>query len=688
MRSASTDAITEIIQNNLISHNAKTELKIEVEVSGAWVVIEDLNEEAGVDWSESGKNQKYATISLTPLAGTIKFSIFNYNGQNSPGSGTSYEGYFENGTRVRLTGGYNVSDNLTETTQSINLNDIAGDIIKSFFWRTEHSGGTVILDPDGGTIQHFTDWFDPLYDSETYDDSTYTPDAYTVHTYDSSVPGWEQFNKIKVTANNTDGKIYYRTFDDDDETDNSISRQWTLGGTTINGDTTVDFDDIVNERFIQIAILYDGISWGEGQIVSDITVYYQSSIEWIYTNVYYLDTPSFDDPPAPINPMVYCEGRDIWKNAIETDVNISDYSGTDISPTDFIKAIADKCRISYSATSIDTITGFVNINWAAGFTKPMKGNKAFELIMQKINTTGYQMYTGYDTTLDDNILFVTAKPDTLVADGVFSFNNYINIGNNKQNSDKMLKRYTVISDTQTVDAEEELDEESINATGVTTFNWAGAVEAIYIRFEANLPDNITATVVINRTGATLTVTAITGTVVVTAYGCQWTAAPTWEGEAINFTNQINGKGTTIKTDNPLMTSDAECKTMAESFIADFTSPVQEAQGLTWPYVNLFPEINDVYMLWRRFIFNDNLYYNTKITHHWNRGESPNESTMFNLDDSGRNFDETSYFIYDQVMKWDRGFVWDMGVSTPLTTEAEYNVTADALIAASINVDFS
>lgn len=845
MRSGSTAEITEIIQNQLIANNCKTEAKIEVWVDGGWEFLTDLDEEAGIDWTESGKIEKHATIALTPLAGTVSFRVLNIDGKYSIGSGTNYEGWFGLDTKVRLQAGYWIPDGLSETSESINLNSISGPFVKSFFHRTAHSGSTVILDQTVLDLSHFSDLFDPLYDSGTYasvsdidyatgtdenltspDDgwntasnlvlfgndggggfaytrlefdngnylwstggvligtsaawtgggggsvtgnlcfvpdgvgvnwdlfaaatnnglniftfpktgngttdggyaeyyynktafetafsgnaskiviatsgavykdsisaenqviasdgtigpagggtfqgSTYTPDAYTVQTYDSASPGYEDFTKFTITANNAIGDVYYRSFDFEATAATSEFSDWTSAGKLENGTKTVDFTDIENDRFIQIAVLYDGIAWGDGHIISDITVYISSNIDWIYKSVYYLDNPSFDDPASPTIPRVFCKGRDIWKRALSTDINIDDYSVTTISPTNFIKTIADKCKIPYTATSIANITGFTNINWGDGFSDIKKGNNAFEFIMQKINPDGYQMYPKYDETEDENVLFVTLKPNVLEGEGAFSYKNYINIGNNRQNSDKMLQRYTVITDSQVVDAEEQLDQESISATGDTVFSWSGGAE--YKRFEADLPDNIAGTVVVTPTGATLSVTSITGTVVVTLYGNKWkTTAPTYEGEAINFNNQINGKGNTTRTINPLMTSDTECKDVAESFITSFASPVQEAQGLRWPYINLLPEINDVYMLWRRFIFVDNLYFITKASHHWDRGTIPNENTMFNLDDSGRNFSEASAFVYDDEptpMKYDVGFIYDMGISTPLSTDQE------------------
>jgi hypothetical protein len=59
-------------------------------------------------------------------------------------------------------------------------------------------------------------------------------------------------------------------------------------------------------------------------------------------------------------------------------------------------------------------------------------------------------------------------------------------------------------------------------------------------------------------------------------------------------------------------------------------------------------------------------------------------TSFNLDDSGNKFSDQGDFIYDDIMIWDRGYVWDMGISTPLSTNAEI----DAASVLYYNVGFS
>jgi hypothetical protein len=685
MRSGTTVESNAEIVKQLVSPHCRTALKLELYIDGSPENIEDFDVQKGVDWSESGKNQKYANTSLIPLPGTVRFQVDNVNAKYSPGSGSYLENTLDIGTKIRLSSGYFLQEPLDQVENSFILNKTSGLIIGSYFYNTQFNTSYVEWGQYGGTITHFTDLFNPLYDSETYDDSTYTPGGYTVQTYDSGDQEYESINGFKITTDTTNGLIYYRTLNDANNLGDSVSSEWTLYGPTINGEISVDIPD-VNDRFLQVGVIFDGMSYTDVAKVTSIKVQVQSYIDWIYQSVYYLDNPSFDDPPAPLAPKVFCDGRDAFKLAIDTDVNLPDLSSLNRTPDELAKYICDQIGLGYSSTSIDDLSSFGNITWAGGFGDIKKASQVFEKIMEKINSGSYLMYLKYDKTLDDNILYITKQPNTsLEADGAFSYKNYISIGASRRNGDKAIMRMTVLTDTQVVKAEELLDTETITSVGVTTFTWTG--NAVYKRFTADLPANIKGTVVITPTSAALTVTEITGTVVVEIHGCKWDSTnPTYEGEAINFNNMMAGTGTTARSINPLMESDAECKSVAESLSDDFAEPIQEAQGLKYPYLNLIPELNDSFVLWRRYFLDDNIYSINKINHHWDESENPRQTTSFNLEDTGRNFSETSNFIYDDTpnpMKYDSGWIYDMGISTPQSTPEEI----EAATKYTYNVDF-
>ena len=88
-------------------------------------------------------------------------------------------------------------------------------------------------------------------------------------------------------------------------------------GATINGTTEITISSGNEDKYIQVAIIYDGITWDDDVRVTDITLYYQSYIEWIYESVYYLDSPEYTDPSVPEFPLVMCSGRDAFKRPLK-----------------------------------------------------------------------------------------------------------------------------------------------------------------------------------------------------------------------------------------------------------------------------------------------------------------------------------------------------------------------------------
>jgi hypothetical protein len=681
-REASTAERTEEFFLSQTSPNHKSIISLEVfnTNTGAYEIIEDLDTERGVSWTVSGKKEKFANFSLTPLTGTISFQVVNHNGEWSNGSGTAKENVIQNETKVRLKAGYLSKTAGDNQTSSLNLFNTFGAVVKSFFWHTVNSSGNVAVSSSpgtGNTVQHFADKFN-LYDSLNYDSGFYSPDAYTVQTYDSLGRGFQNIVSFDITADNTSGTVYYRSLNTTADLSYSESTNWTNAGATANGTKTVTVGS--TDRYLQVAVLYDGINWGDTLEISDITITYQEFTDFLYTSVYYLDTPQFVDPPAPQMPMIVCRGRDAYKRAVGTDVNVDDLSAG-VSVVDIIKNISDKVGISYTTASITDTSGAANRILSTG-VGVQKADKIFNLCMQIINTTEHQMYMEYDSTLDENILFVQPKPTIAEANGAFSFRNYTGIGNNGRNADKILQRFTVLSASLSTKSEEQLDQNTFTSTGSKSLTWAESAE--YKRIEIDQPDEVViSNLSVEESKIDFDIDALsTGGVTITAYGNKWeSTTPDAEGEAIELDNMTGHKGTTAAVINPLVRDNSEAKSIAESFISQFGTPVEQAKNLTWPYLYLLPEVNDVYLMWRRFIFNDNLFFITRIGYNWSIN---NESTQFDFDDSGLNFTDLGDFIYDSIMDYDKGFLYDMGISNSLSTDAEI----DAASIITHNVDFS
>jgi hypothetical protein len=192
-----------------------------------------------------------------------------------------------------------------------------------------------------------------------------------------------------------------------------------------------------------------------------------------------------------------------------------DMSGAGALQVDeLIKEIADQINLPYTASSIADLSAFGDITWADGLADLDTADEVYELCMQKILSTGYQMYLKYDETEDENILFVTAKPSALEADGAFNYKNYINIGSTRKNNDKMLQRISIISDQQVVNAKEQLAQTAYTTTGAKTMSWSG--NAIYKDISIDKPNDITISgLEVSPTQIDFTIDAITGTVTIT-----------------------------------------------------------------------------------------------------------------------------------------------------------------------------
>ena len=679
MREASTADRNDQVVIKEVSGNYRTAVRLELDNSGTWEPLNDVDVQKGINWSESGKKERYANISLTPLPGTISFNVYNENGKYSDGSGTAFEGLIDKETKVRLQAGPILSSlDGVDVETSLNLNQSSGLFIGSYYHQMAYDATPQVKVTQGATSgipSHFKDY--NLYDSLNYDSATYSLDAYVIATYDTYGQGYQNVNKITVTANNTNGTIYYRTFNSSSAVGISYLTNWTNGGATANGDTDISVS--LEGRYIQVAVVYDGISWADDNAVTAIKVTSQSYVEWLYKSVYYLDRPSFTDPKAPQPALVVCKGRDAYKKAIITDVNLEDLSAG-VAVDQLIKDVCDQIGILYNASSIGNLSDFPNRVLATG-VELKKADTVFEWCMQLINTEGYQMFMKYNDTLEDNIMYVQPKPTTADASGAFNYKNYESIDDVSKNSDRILQRFTTISNDQTPQAEERLDALLIDSTGAKSLSWtstAGGGNAEFKRLVFDFPNNITiSNFEATPTSFTFDVDSITGSVYAIAYGNKWDSDPDFEGEAFAIDNHKINQGITYKNINSLVISDNECKELSESFANDYGEPTIEARGLRWPYCNLRPEINDLFMLWRRFIFTNDVFFVTKITHHWSAGAAPNEYSVYNLDDTG--LDRGDPFWDDGTTQWDKGWVWDMGISTSLNTNAEIDAIADALV---------
>lgn len=684
-RTASSVDRTAQIVDKLKASNCKTYMFMEVDINGTWYEVKDLDVKRGINISKSSKTYKYANFSQLPATSSISFEIINKDGEYTPGSGQDAAGIFDLDTKIRVNGGYllDTTDGV-ESEKSVDLNPASyseTELLYTFY--SQKSGGNIVIDAsntDGNTDIYFSDFFQPYYDSETYDDSTYSHDAYVIFRYNLIHKNFYDVTKLKVTANSSNGNVYY--FMSDTIPTSTTLSDWTSLGATINGEQTYNID-YNGEKYVYIAIVWNGTTWCNADNISSVKIVTESYFENIYKDVFYLDTPAYTEPRSPGIPSVLCKGRDNFKRAIEVEIDTQDLSGG-VSIQQLIKDICDRIGIPYTSTSISDLTGFGNRVFSGGYTSvtgnstPIKANTIFENCMQIINKYDtanstdfrYQMYLEYDDTEEDNVLFIQPWPNTYQADYVFNYRHYSSLSNRRQNYDKLLKRLTVISKSQACAAESQLGTRNITSSGtaIQVPAAAGGNNFVYKRF--TVTDNGSSSdlsISINSVEPQYITFDVSGTTIdidITIFGNDWNTDPDYEGEWINYSNMVNNKGVTSRIINPLLISDDEARDIGHGFNEKYGSPTLEAMGIEYPYLNLLLEQNDTCLLWSRFLYLDDLFFITGMKYQWNIQQ---DSSSFNLMDSGLNFEDEGAFIYDRdeppvnttAIIYDAGFLYDM-----------------------------
>jgi len=682
MREASTPERTEEIQGLLRASNLKTHVFLEREVTkdaSDWAVIADLDGSVGVDWEKSGRKFKWAVPSLTPKASKISFTVLNRNAEYSEGSGTVNSGAFDNDTRIRLNAGYRL--NTAKSPQTTELDNFTGT--ESFFHHTKLLSGEIRLDATDSpfTTIYFNDFFKTNGTVKYTADPGYTATGYYIFTKNFTAPGIGNVTKLRITGNDTKWRLYWRSIPNVDSAKigNNKSTDWTLLGNSTASEQEFSLTD-ADCQFFQVAVVADGIgSWGDTTAITKIEFDFEDFFENLYKDVFHLDTPSFTDPKAPTMPLVKCKGRDLWKRAVENEINLEDLSAG-VELTQLVKDVCNQVNIKFSSTSIADLSVFGVRDLSDGLKDITKVNKVFELIMQIItqNDTGdrYQMFLEYDAVEDENILFLQKKPDTFVADFVFNFDQYESIGDSRKNYDKVFNRITMLDQSAVVDELESLDgPTNFTTIGDKTLTWTG--DAIYKQplITINSGDAVVTLKDVNNTSMEFTITGTTIDVDIEVKGNKFSAASPIYAEWFNLDNFSTNIGSTFRIINQLIKTDAEAKLMARGLIGDFGVPKKEANNLVFPYTHLLLEQNDMNMIWARFVFVDDLYLITGIKYHWDNSATPGDNTIFNLEDSGLNFTDAGTFNYDDVMDYDIGYLYDMGISTPLSTKAEIDAAS-------------
>lgn len=773
MREGSTQEITEYINERLIGDRLKAEGYLEYWNGSKWVHVVDLDEETGVKWGDAIRKDTYATFPLTPTASDISFKVINSNGDYSEGSGVAdKDGAFGLNSKVRWNAGYRIEDVTLLQEQTGNIFIIYSQDVKVSSQVAEIELGLLGRNiGQSGSALHFQDLFN-AYDEYNYDAFNYSLSSYAVFVDESiqTTPGnaYNIFNSVKMYSFGANNRVYVKPVYTTNAWETSTtSDEWIyLGKTTIvDGFNDLKIPEGVKGLYLMIAVVFgeDEIPGNYDNAVANMSYQYVQTYENIYQSVYYLDSPSFDDPPVGKSPSVVCKGRSSYKKALEQDVNFKQVEFAGTALRDIIKDICDMIDLPYTEDSIASMPSaeFPDRENYLGLTDVMKADRVFSDIMtilNKASASKYVMYTKYDDIIEDNILYVDLVPTEYIADFVFNYTYYSSVGALKKNYDKMLKSIAVTNDKKPLGSETLLLSESI---GVEETAFEISPPAMVTRY-ASSGDNGGAK---DITKDSITLTNTSGGTTINVYGCRFlskvsnedfqgtglddlihtgeqysgggsvevsvwvtsigtpdicawdikqegvivssgtglsmsksrqllddniyvrwpattghTLADEWQfickedapemfAVSADDTNMAENKGITKVHEIKIVYDEAEALDIADGMIDAYNDPVDEANNIQYPYLNLLLEQNDVAMMWTRNTFNDDLFFITKVDYKWDRAPRTGEGTRYSLNDTGLNFDELGdgTYTYDNlyentrevILRYDIGYLYDM-----------------------------
>lgn len=615
--------------------------------------------------SKGKRNKQYGKFLLMPPVFTVSAAMSNKDEIYSPGG--TLENVLDINRKLYPYMGY--------------LTDTAVDTAKSFvlasarqFYHTVVSGTTIIssssnVSPALTTFKHLPGITDSwmIYDAETYDDGYYAPAGY----YESEILRirdiyiGEKPKQIKVTSTTTKVDIYYRISNDKTDIENNIT-SFVLLGTCAVGANTWTMPTITNERYIQLAFVFNDSTYGESAVSAPQLVYDDYS-ELFEQGEYLLDAPSFSSQRG--NYIASFSGRDNLKRALETKVSTPDIS----SPTDIatiIRNIATRAKMPWTATSIPLTT--YTTSSADGYTN-RKALDCFEECVQYLNTfDDYRLWID----VDGNLTLGIKQTDVTGADWVVNYRYNAKTLQKQKTADMLLQRIMASNDSITMNAETQLDTDNFTTTGNKTLSWVTA--AVNKRWEVtvNSGDAVVTYVSNTATSMTFSVTGTTIDVDITVHGCTIDSPPACYAEEYNATQYEDGEGITHEIVNRYLTS-TDAADLCARMAADYGTP-EYTVSVEIP-LNPLIELNDRLLVMEKNTNTKTIYVVESISHSF-AAKGAAAKTSLSLRDIG--FTYASY-VYDRGdivgltdMQYDNGFVYEYDI-WPLEDTATYPHDVDA-----------
>lgn len=666
MKSASTDRRTYLIRNQLKSSQGHSYTKATyIDDDGLEQVFTDLKYPVHI--SKQGKPPEYANTNYKPAAAQTNFSVINRAGiYSNKNTASDYNGIFVKNRLFKFYDGKRLNE-LSDTADNIDF-----DMINAFHFFTKASGNSIVLDvenTDGETDNYFQDLFDLYYSGGLYSGGTYTPAGYFVATLNRQFKNIEKWNSFTVTCPSTGHSVYYRMGVDKDEIEfaNTTSDDWTFAGYTTGG-TDVFNLDVEKYSVIQVAVIYDGVTWSD-TVTTTITLDIQSYVEWVLLGSFYLDDPKFTDKPAGEISIINITGRNSWKKALEVEINLPDVSSMYLD--DLIEEVADQTGLSYTASSIADLSGYGLRVLTGGYGDSVKVDEIFNDIMDIIGKD-YRMWID-----DDNVLWVTARSTAYLVDTVFNYKNYIKADESNQ-SDKQLQRVTVFNKKNVLNATITLGSDTFVASGAQEISWANNAIAKYWEKTINSGTLDISDVEFDDTNkkAIFTLTGA-GSITITVKGNEFSSTePDYFGEAANITNLEANNGQRIQIENLLVKSMTEAKQMAENKIDDFGTPEFNVKVLT-SYLHSLEDINDLALWVSEDLFDSSIFEIIGIEHIISSEVS--KKTELELLDTGRKFTDEGNIVWDRDLYGDTS-AWQFDIGIFYDSSYRIGVTRNEILA--------
>lgn len=596
---------------------------------------------------------RYANVSYEPAAADVSFNVINRGGEYSPKNVSSAKSGILVKNRIFK---FYTGNKLTTPPDAVDVALSNATAIKYFM---KLSGGLVVPDSAnaGGSSQtYFTDLFHN-YDSFLYDAENYSPSGYTVWQKDWT-DVWAlsvrtTVKKITIEANSSYGRVYARS----GETiailnaGNNTTAGWTYLGNTVNGSAEFAVS-YANKFAIQVAVVNCSPTWyASDMTVTSALTQYQEDVEWLLAGTFYLDDPKFDENRANQLSEIKVTGRNGWKKALETEINLADLSGG-VALTDLIKTVCDRVGILYTSTSIANLSAYGNRTLSNGLGDSVKASTVLGYVMI-ICGASYRMKMD-----DSNVLYVEARPTASLADTVFSYKRYEK-ATQQQKSEKQLQRATIFTDKQVLNEVVSLGSPTTFTTsGVqTAITWTGNAISKYWVLSAVSGTLVITGVQFTNTSAIFT-TAGAGSLTVQVKGNKFRSTqPMYKGEAADAGNIQNVEGQTIQILNPLMISDAECESVADSLVSEFGDPDYNID-IDEVFLNPLYEINDTGLALSRDFLELAVYAIIGMDLVL-RSETEKYTSVI-LQDTGKKITDDGSIIYDRTVPWqyDKGVVYD------------------------------